>query len=58
LAKLFNCKVKYLPPRRGERFASSLNKMNLNNKINRIYGKIELKNYVKTFIDKIRLKAK
>ena len=57
LAKLFNFKVKYLPPRKGERFASSLNKMNLNNKINKIYGKIEIKNYIKLFIDKINFKA-
>ena len=57
LAKLFNYKIKYLPSRRGERYASSLNKMSLNNKINRIYGKIKLKNYIKTFIDKYSLKS-
>ena len=58
LAKLFKCKVIYLPPRKGERYSSSLNKMNLNNKIYRVNGKIELKNYIKMFIERNNLKAK
>ena len=53
LAKMFNHKSKFLPPRKGERFASSLNKMNLNNKIIKIYGKIEIKKYIKSFLGKI-----
>ena len=51
VAKLFNCKIKYLPNRAGERYASALNTMSLNNKINKRYGKIELKNYIKNFIN-------
>ncbi|MFM7986826.1 MAG: NAD-dependent epimerase/dehydratase family protein, partial [Candidatus Fonsibacter sp.] len=33
LAKMFKSQIRYLPKREGERFASSLTKMNLNNKI-------------------------
>ena len=48
VAKMFGNKIKYLPKRRGERFASALTKMNLSNKVYRLYGKIELKNYIKS----------
>jgi UDP-glucose 4-epimerase len=50
LAKLFNKRIRYLPKREGERFASALNKMNLNNKIIRLSAKISLKNYVRNFL--------
>ena len=50
LAKMFNTELKFLPPRKGERYASALNKMNLNNKINQRYGKIDLKQYIERFI--------
>ena len=50
LAKMFNTELKFLPPRKGERYASALNKMNLNNKINQRYGKIDLKQYIEHFI--------
>jgi UDP-glucose 4-epimerase len=50
LAKLFNGKIKYLPMRKGERFASALTKMNLNNKIVRLSAKIRLKDYVANFL--------
>jgi UDP-glucose 4-epimerase len=50
LAKLFNSKITYLPKRKGERFASALTKMNLNNKIIRLYAKISLKDYVNNFL--------
>ena len=50
VAKMFNSKIKYLPPRRGERYASALTKMNLSNKVYRYFGTIELKNYIKDFI--------
>ena len=46
VAKLFDHKFKYLPARKGERFASSLSTMNLSNKVHRIYGKIMLKDYI------------
>jgi UDP-glucose 4-epimerase len=50
LAKLFKTKIKYLPMRKGERFASALTKMNLNNKIIRLSAKIKLKDYVSNFL--------
>jgi len=50
LAKLFKSQIKYLPMRKGERFASALTKMNLNNKIVRLSAKIRLKDYVNNFL--------
>jgi UDP-glucose 4-epimerase len=50
LAKLFKSKIRYLPMRKGERFASALTKMNLNTKIIRLSAKIKLKNYVNNFL--------
>jgi len=50
LAKLFKSKIRYLPTRKGERFASALTKMNLNNKIVRLSAKIRLKDYVNNFL--------
>ena len=50
LAKMFKSKIRYLPMRKGERFASALTKMNLNNKIIRLSAKIKLKDYIKNFL--------
>jgi UDP-glucose 4-epimerase len=50
LAKLFKTKIIYLPMRKGERFASALTKMNLNNKITRLSAEIKLKDYVNNFL--------
>ena len=52
VAKLFNSKIKFLPPRKGERFASALSNMSLSNKVQKNFGKISLKNYVDDFIKK------
>ena len=52
VAKMFNSKIRYLPKRAGERYASALTKTNLSNKIYRYFGKIELKDYIKNFISK------
>ena len=49
---MFKSKIKMLPSRRGERYASALTKMNLNNKVYKYYGKISLKNYVNGLISK------
>ena len=49
VAKLFGTRVKYLPKRPGERYASALKNMNLSNKVYKYFGKIELKNYIKNF---------
>ncbi len=50
VAKLFNSRIKYLPNRPGERYASALTKMHLSNKVNKLFGKIELKDYLEKFI--------
>jgi UDP-glucose 4-epimerase len=50
LAKLFRSEIRYLPMRKGERFASALTKMNLNNKIIRLSAKIRLKDYINNFL--------
>jgi len=47
---MFNSKIKLLKARPGERYASSLTNMSLNNKIIRKYGKIHLKDYITSFI--------
>ena len=47
---MFNSKIVYLESREGERFASALTKMSQNNKIIRKYGKINLKDYITSFI--------
>ena len=52
VAKMFEAKITYLPPRSGERYASALTDMSLNNKVIRQYGKISLKDYVTSFIKK------
>jgi UDP-glucose 4-epimerase len=54
LAKLFTKKIRYLPKRAGERYASALAKMNLNNKIIRLSAKIRLKDYVNNFLNNNR----
>ena len=46
VAKLFGTKIKLLPPRKGERYASALTSMNLSNKVNKMFGKIDLKDYI------------
>ena len=46
VAKMFDEKITYLPKRKGERFASALTSMNLNNKIYRRIGKKRLKDYI------------
>jgi len=50
LAKMFKTKIIYLKPRLGERYASALTKMSNNRNIINKYGKIDLKDYVTSFI--------
>ena len=50
LAKMFKSKMIYLKPRLGERYASALTKVSNNRKIINKYGKIDLKDYVTSFI--------
>ena len=50
VAKMFKRKIKYLPRRAGERYASALTNMNLSNKVYKYFGKIKLRDYIKDFI--------
>ena len=50
VAQMFGSKIKLLKARPGERYASSLTNMSLNNKIIKKYGKIHLKDYITSFI--------
>ena len=50
VAKKFNCKIEYLAARPGERYASALTNMNLSNKVYKLFGKIQLKDYLKKII--------
>jgi UDP-glucose 4-epimerase len=50
VASLFNCKINYLPFRKGERYESALKNMNLSNKIYKMYGKVTLRDYVNDFV--------
>ncbi|WP_440693776.1 NAD-dependent epimerase/dehydratase family protein [Candidatus Pelagibacter sp. HIMB1695] len=50
VAKMFKRKIKFLKPRLGERYASALTKISSNNKIIHKYGKIQLKDYISSFI--------
>jgi UDP-glucose 4-epimerase len=52
LAKMFDCKIKYLPIRSGERFSSALKKMNLSNKVIRIKARVKIKDYIKNYLIK------
>ncbi len=50
VAKMFKSTIKYLPARPGERYASALTNMNLSNKVYKLFGKIQLKDYLKIII--------
>ena len=50
VAKMFKTKISYLPSRLGERYASALTNMSLNNKVIKKFGKISLKDYISSFI--------
>ena len=52
VAKFFNTKIKFLPKRPGERYASALINKNLSNKIYKHFGKISLKDYINNFVMK------
>ena len=51
VAYMFKSNIKYLPKRPGERYASSLINVNLSNKVYKKFGKIQLKDYIRKFID-------
>ena len=49
---MFDTKIRYLPKRLGERYASALTSKNLSNNIFRYYGKIKLPDYIRDIIKK------
>ncbi len=49
VAKMFGKKIKFLPSRSGERYASALANMNLSNKVYKHFGKIDLREYIEEF---------
>ena len=51
VAKMFKCRSKFLPKRKGERYASALTNLSNNNKIYKRFGKIDLKDYINNFIN-------
>ena len=50
VAKLFKSKIRFLPRREGERYASALKNMSLSNKVYKNFGKISLRNYIEDFL--------
>ena len=50
VAEMFKSKIKFLPKRKGERFASALTTMSLSNKVYKSFGKTRLKNYIEDFL--------
>ena len=50
VARMFKSKIKLIEARPGERYASALTKISQNNKISRKFGKINLKDYISSFI--------
>ena len=50
VTKMFGSKIKFLPKRSGERYASALTNINLNNRVFKYFGNISLKNYIKNIV--------
>ena len=50
VAKMFKSKIKFLPKRPGERYASALTNKNLSNKIFKYFGGTKLKDYISDFL--------
>ena len=55
VARMFKSKIVFLKPRLGERYASALTKISYNNKIIQKYGKLQLKEYISSFIKSSKL---
>ena len=55
VAKMFKTKIIFLKPRLGERYASALTKITNNNKISQKFGKLQLKDYISSFITSHKL---
>jgi UDP-glucose 4-epimerase len=50
VAKMFGSRIKLIKMRPGERYASALTSINLNNKVFKFFGKLNLKDYVSSII--------
>ena len=51
VAKMFNSTILFLKPRLGERYSSAIKKNSYNNKIIQKYGRLQLKDYISSFIN-------
>ncbi len=58
VAAMFKTKIKYLPKRKGERYASALTNRNLSNKIHKHFGKVNLNDYISNFLLANKKKSK
>tara|TARA_Y100000590_G_scaffold396196_1_gene476703 strand:+ start:55 stop:945 length:891 start_codon:yes stop_codon:yes gene_type:complete len=56
VAKMFKCKISFLPKRQGERYASALTNISISNKVYKKFGKIHLKDYINSFINSQKIK--
>ena len=52
IANFFKTKIKYVPSRAGERYASALSNISLSNKVYKYFGKIDIKQYITAFLQK------
>ena len=52
VAKMFKSKMRFLPSRKGERYASALTNMVLSNKVHKNFGKLSLKKYISNIVEK------
>ena len=50
VARMFKCKITFLPKRQGERYASALTNISFSNKVYKKFGRIYLKDYINSFI--------
>ena len=55
VAKMFKTKIRFLKRRSGERYASALTKITHNNKILQKFGRLQLKDYISSFITSHKL---
>ena len=50
VARMFKKEIKFLPFRSGERYVSSLTNTNFKNKVHKVFGKKDLKDYISNFL--------
>ena len=52
IANFFKTKIKYVPSRAGERYASALSNRSLSNRVYKYFGKKDIKHYITAFLEK------